>query len=335
MGQRANHVVVEDGKWALYYSHWAASTADADLFWGPAHALEFVRAQEPTGEWLDEVWCEGGALVDMEKSVLLWFGGEDVWEMPRHRLLLSLMRRVWRGWTVRWAFEGLGDLADHLGVSRDLVRSGRRSHSVPPLDDFLCDLESADSVVSLERDGQVSVHGIRDAPHELFLRSPDLVDFLASRASPPGPPAVIVKLHGDRAVRGGAHIDPARRRVDIWETDYRQDLAIDAARSWPGWQFAHHGDRFESQLERAGGALQFVLPSQGRVLEELSARLLGTKTFDPNELLATFQKEHEGRDVQVNPHFLSYAPHRLSVEARARILSEATAGVPLLPGFVP
>lgn len=39
--------------------------------------------------------------------------------------------------------------------------------------------------------------------------------------------------------------------------------------------------------------------------------------------------------MQVNPHFLSYAPGGPSVEERAAILSEAAAGLPLLPGFVP
>ena len=335
MGQRANYVLVEGGKWDLYYSHWSANRADQDLFWGPAHSIEFVRRQERTDAWLDDVWCEGGALVDTDRRLLLWFGGEDIrWEVPRHRLTFALMRRVWRGWTVRWAFEGLGDIVDHLGLSRDMVRSGR-DRSIPPLDYFLSDLESAAAVVSLERDGQVSLHGIADGPQDLFRHSPDLVDLFAARATPAARAPAPVKLQGDDGVRGGAHIDPARRRVDFWETDYCQDLAVDAARSWPGWHLEHHGDRFESQLERTGGALQFELPSQRHVLERLRASLLHTSTFDPNELLATLHKEHQGRDVQVNPHFLSYAPHTLSVDARATILSDATAGLPLLPGFTP
>jgi hypothetical protein len=54
MGQRANYVLVEEsGRWSLFYSHWAANTIDRDLFWGPDHAIAFVRAQRPTTEWLD------------------------------------------------------------------------------------------------------------------------------------------------------------------------------------------------------------------------------------------------------------------------------------------
>jgi hypothetical protein len=50
-----------------YYSHWCATSLPKDLFWGPAHALNYVRMQKRVGNetgWLDEVWTEGGAVTD-------------------------------------------------------------------------------------------------------------------------------------------------------------------------------------------------------------------------------------------------------------------------------
>ena len=55
MGHRANYVVVAGGKRELWYSHWTANSLTRDLFWGPQHALPFIRRQQPTEEWLDDL----------------------------------------------------------------------------------------------------------------------------------------------------------------------------------------------------------------------------------------------------------------------------------------
>ena len=332
MGQRANYVVVEEDGWKLYYSHWAGSTADRDLFWGPEHTLEFVRDQDPTSSWLDEVWCEGGALIDTVGKALLWFGGEDIrGDVARHRLTLALMRRIWSGWSVHWAFEGLGAIADYLGVPRDQVRSSPRDPPSQELEHLRVDGDWSSTVVSLVSAGRLSLHRIASGAHELFEFPPELPAALASRG---GRAALQISLQGGDLIGGGAHIDMSARRIDLWEVDYHQDLQLDAAR-WPGWQVEHHGDRFESQIERTGGALQVEPPSQAAALDDLGKRLLTTSHFDPRKLLARMQEEHDGQEIQVNPHFLSYAPLELDEEERAKIFARAAAGLPLLPGFAP
>ena len=66
MGHRANLIVVQYGKYELFYSHWAANTLTHDLFWSPEFATAFIRMQRKVDEsyWLDEVWAEGGAVAD-------------------------------------------------------------------------------------------------------------------------------------------------------------------------------------------------------------------------------------------------------------------------------
>lgn len=66
MGQRANLIIVEYGKYELFYSHWAANTLTRDLFWSPEFATAFVQMQRQVDEsgWLDDVWAEGGAVID-------------------------------------------------------------------------------------------------------------------------------------------------------------------------------------------------------------------------------------------------------------------------------
>src|SRR5688572_33088903 len=114
MGHRANLIVIDGGQRELYYSHWAANRLDCDLFWGPAIATAFARRQrsEADGaELLDEVWAEGGAIIDHATRTLCWYGGQRAsYDIPYRRVLLRMMRELWPGWTVRWAAQGIFDL---------------------------------------------------------------------------------------------------------------------------------------------------------------------------------------------------------------------------------
>jgi hypothetical protein len=330
MGQRANYVLVEESGWSLFYSHWAANTIDRDLFWGPDHAIAFVRAQEPTTQWLDDVWCEGGAVVDVRRRALLFFGGEDIrWDVLRHRLTIALMRRVWHGWTVRWAFEGLGDVVDYLGLSRALVRSGRPDNEYEP-HEHLFDDPCVRSVISMQgADGCLSLATCSCNASDLASYSPAIVELLTGRRD-----AITLLLHGEDAPSSGVHLDVATRRIHVWEADFCQDLGERVARRWSGWQLVHHGAEFESQLALTAGALTLTPPRQEEIVSEMVTSLLHTSRFDPAELLSRVRAAQPGAAIQVNPSFFTYHPRELPEDERARILTWALAGLPLQPEFL-
>src|SRR5262245_59489595 len=128
MGQRANLILIEGDKQTIYYNHWCANTLDKDLFWGPDFATSFFRIQREVYETggLDDVWAEGGAILDRDNNVLLLFGGGDLrYDVPIRRVWLQMLRRVWQGWEIRWAYEGIADMADYVGYPRDNVLSGK------------------------------------------------------------------------------------------------------------------------------------------------------------------------------------------------------------------
>ncbi|MCD9872531.1 hypothetical protein [Streptomyces guryensis] len=64
-------MVVDNGAWQRYYSHWAAHRVVDDLLPGPVAATRCFRANREIDEWLDDVWCEGAALVDHDRRILL------------------------------------------------------------------------------------------------------------------------------------------------------------------------------------------------------------------------------------------------------------------------
>jgi hypothetical protein len=146
MGQRANLLIVSGGSYEMYYTHHRANTLDHDLFWGPDYAVGFIRAQRPVdrSQWLDDVWAEGGAVMDLDRRVLLWFGGEDVmYEVVLRRVHLELMAHLWPGWSVRWADGGVADMADYVGHPRSAVLSERTEPAT----------ESRAAVVDVLREG--------------------------------------------------------------------------------------------------------------------------------------------------------------------------------------
>jgi hypothetical protein len=323
MGQRANYIIIDDHGFVLKYSHWGANAIDGDMFWGPAHALAFINAQRDTDEWLDDIWCEGGALVDLPKRTMLWFGGEDiVHDVMRHRLYMALLARTWPGWSVRCAFEGLCDVVDHLGLARDPVRSGRERK---PRTKWVETGRWNWGVYTLRRtDGRITAHVSPVRVDELFHFPADVL------ASFVGAPSCELPLEGDLRPAGGAHIDETERRIDLWSPEYAPDLST---RVWPGWRLEHHGGRFEDQLERAGGALVLTPASQASAIEGLVASLMYESKVDPHGMLAAMMKGRDPEKIEVNPLFFEHVPIQLSPDDKSQILKHALAGLPLQPGF--
>ena len=121
MGSRVHWIVVRDGHVTNRRLAGGAGTGlDYALGAGPeAAAAHGDDRGEPSGWWTDDV-CDGGALIDTDRRVLLFFTTR---ELPAYRAaMLDGYRRVWAGWQVRWADGGLADLARYVGVDPAVVR---------------------------------------------------------------------------------------------------------------------------------------------------------------------------------------------------------------------
>ncbi|MCY7556816.1 MULTISPECIES: hypothetical protein [Paenibacillus] len=104
--------------------HWCANTLPKDLFLGEQHAVKFIEMQKRVDEsgWLDDVWAEGGAIVDLDKKKLVFYGGEDIlYNVPLRNFYLKLMRTIWSGWEIAWAYEGILDLANYVGYPQEKI----------------------------------------------------------------------------------------------------------------------------------------------------------------------------------------------------------------------
>ncbi len=118
MGNRANFVVVKDQDWQLYYSHWAGSRMLDALIGGPELALRYAQSlrQCAKDQWVDPLWADGGAVVDLDRRRVLFFGDELMVEMPERRAMMGVLAAVWPDYAIGCAYDGTAELAGYVGA---------------------------------------------------------------------------------------------------------------------------------------------------------------------------------------------------------------------------
>lgn len=285
MGQRANFVVIEGGVWRLYYDHWCANRLDVEMFWGPELARAFIEQRAPKQQgvtpkstqfrppvrrihdhdWLlDEVWCEGAAVLDFDERVLTFFGGEDMMrDVPLRRAFLHLMRENWPNWQIHWAHEGVAVLGEYIGVARDELIKG---HDFDPDESFRVLTEFAEdnlTLITMVKEGVVLAWRIYgDA--EALEQGPDGLVVLDELDG-------VESLVWDREMpTGGVHVDFDSMTLSFWWAEATPAIEERIGAAWAGWKIDWLRDEFERQLALCG--LDIRLPE--RSLEELQAETL-------------------------------------------------------------
>ena len=245
MGNRANFVIVKDRDWQLYYSHWAGCRILDALIGGPELALRYAQSlrQLAKDQWVDPVWADGGAVVDVDRRQLLFFGDELMVEMPERRALMSVLAVAWPDYAICWAYDGTAELAGYVGAE------------LPP---YLWDNRPG---LRLARDRNALCHlvSVVDAPGQVRMwplwwhlskawHGPALIDKL------PGPG--VRRLTLGKIPEGGLHIDVPRKMVGAWQTVDTMGIFQALPDLWSGWQSECWEDRFEEQALRCKGALR-------------------------------------------------------------------------------
>ena len=334
MGQRANLIILEKGIYTLYYDHWAANSLDSYLFWGPDRAVSYFRSHEKSGEdyWLDTVWCEGGAVIDLDKKVLLFFGGEDIYyDVLLRRMYLKLMVYMWPGYEIRWAYNGILDLADYVHYQGADLNDQDTAYTkdmawVNRLDDH--DAKDLEGILSIKKDGKVTLHPFYgyDACEHLLLagegvlheaeKRVGLAQFVFPNASPE---------EGTQFV-AGIHIDSPSKTLFFWRGAPQSTIIDKLTGLWPGWAIIDLKDDFEEQEALTDGLLTFTLASEKQLLAQLRRIVCAPYSKGDafvDELTATISQAADV--VEVNPLIHATNLFDLSSQSRQLLFSEAVA----------
>jgi hypothetical protein len=301
MGSRANFVLIDDDGLRLHYSHWAATQIWSMLVAGPDAASRYIAAQnlcDPETGWLDDVWCEGGAVVDHTTRRLVFFGDELRWELTAKRAFMALLPLTWPGWTVRWAYDGVGDLAAASDVDRSVVRRPFEDEWLLPDTALPADHDDAVHLLTVVSGG-VTAYPLPDEIHTGW-HGPRLLNRL--------PAGGLARVELPELPASGLHIDAGARAVGVWLTDHCAGLVPALHEQWPGWHVEFWEDRYEEQLDRCRGAVTATVPvpDPATALDELVSNLGDRIGHDPMPanlaLLAERLKERPTDRVEVNPY---------------------------------
>jgi hypothetical protein len=308
MGARANLVLVDDAGWRLYYSHWAADTLCTPLLAGPDAATRYIAAQkrceDRERDWLDDVWAEGGAVVDHTRRHLVFYGDQLMWELDAKRAVVRLLALTWPGWTVRWAYDGIGDIAAHVGMDRAKVR---RDHDDESSLDWPFDVEHPEEECHLltvrDVDGELTVYQFHWDSLTAW-HGPGLLDQLPDWGTS--------RIDLTEFPESGFHVDVGTRTAGLWLRGESNGLVPALPELWPPvWRVEFWEDRFEEQRERCGGAVTFpeldLTAAVDRVVEHAAGRL-GRDPVPEMLNLVRAREPAEGLTVELNPLFTAHSP---------------------------
>ncbi|MER7443853.1 hypothetical protein [Micromonospora avicenniae] len=252
MGSRVNYVLVQNGRSVRYaqgggagygLDHHFAAGLDITLRW--LAQLDDYRDDF----WFDDLSCEGGLLIDVEAQHLLLF--TELGQFPLERRyayragLLDAYRRTWSGWSVSWAYDGIGDLLAYLGESRDQVRSERTWwDGLYPDGGERPDgpVEYLVSVADADTGCQLYALPFESCPP--WRLGPRLLDRLGSRD--------LVSVCSTHPT-AGLHLDVVRSRAGLWSIRPLAGLVEDWSELWPGWELELWSDDLGRQLVAHGG----------------------------------------------------------------------------------
>lgn len=306
MGQRANLIIIDDGEYTLHYDHWCANRLDEILFWGVGYALDFFSSQEETGEdgWLDDIWAEGGAVLDMDKKHLLWWGGEDIlYELPLRRAYLKLQQKIWNGWTIEWAHRGIVDLAEYVGYSKENVLSDRDKLSDAVKVYLAEQFPRAETLGSLKTtEGSVLLFPLLAWTENYLFNGVDLVSKCQSVKGLEKVVWVDWRESGGFP-QGGFHLDETNKTLEFWSVRVCPNIVEELKKIWDDWDIVWHRDNYEFQIEKLGDRIVLPESDEADLIRRLRQSLLREdgksgleSALDVNETL-----RNAGESVQINP----------------------------------
>lgn len=239
MGNRANLVLVDQDGWQLRYSHWGGCRLLDALAAGPEMAKRYVLAQETVDWWTDELWADGGLVLDLNNRRLLFFGEELMCSMNERRAIFEVLAIVWQGFSISWAFDGRGEIAAYVGASP-------RARDEPWTPDLVLAEDTArlhHLVTVVDADRQFRAWPLRWGGSAAWC-GPRLLDALPGAGQP--------ALRLGMIPESGVHVDVPNKNMGIWLTTPQPGLLRSLSKLWPGWTIAMWGDRYEEHLGRCG-----------------------------------------------------------------------------------
>ena len=328
MGHRANLIIIENGEKKVFYDHWIAINLDRTLFWDFTFALEYFKAQENADEsmWLDELFAEAGAVIDVDKKYLLWFAGGDVGRFVSYRQkFLELQQKIWEGWKIEWASRGVVDMAEYVGYPKENVlndfqwKGENKRFKMPKakrdVDGIGCWIDAA---------GDVKLYPYNWHHGKDYLElGTEIFDVLQNVKSFPELDLAKWKCKFPKC---GFVIDEKKQIVEFWEAMPCADTVNRLKAAWDEWEIIWHEDNYQFQLDRLNGKLIFPTTSEQIIVQQIEERMMTPGIDDPLNIVIGLMNalNNDGFDVKAGSGTFKSKLIEFPLEERIAIWKEIT-----------
>ncbi len=318
MGHRANFVIIENNQVDTYYSHWGAISIPRDIFFGSEYTINYIKSQKLEEGLLNDIWCEGAVLVDIDQKQLIFWGGDGFHYPVLRKYLISLLQINWEGWGIRWALEGIVDIAKYLQLDVSLVQTDLDYFQWTKYRGYLEENSHshAETVLTVQySDIQILDYGFDNYLTELFSLSTDLIPELENCKT--------ISLPQENKVDSGAYINIPDKEIWVWwsrPTDFR---VVEKIREyWQGWTVKRHEDGFAFQVELSRRNPDSVRMSKNEAITKILDYVSGEYRFDPSLIFGQIASslQEENTNVWVNPDAYCNEKPLIHPEEKKRIL---------------
>lgn len=242
MGNRANIVLVDHEGWQLRYSHWAGCRLLDALLAGPELATRYILAQQTSEFWTDELWSDGGLVLDLVERRLLFFGEELMSTMNERRAMFQVLQLLWPDYTISWAYGATAEIAAYVGAPVPL-------HDSPSEPELKLSGDTAHLhhlVTVVDRIGRVRAWPLWWGSSAAW-HGPEVLQMLPGAGEP--------SLRLEILPESGVYINVPNKTLGVWMTNPVPGLLRMLPRLWPGWRTEFWEDRFDEQLRRCGSQI--------------------------------------------------------------------------------
>jgi hypothetical protein len=256
---------------------------------------------------------------------MLFFVADIRYHPGLRRYFLPLLRHNWPGWEVRWADQGIVDVALYLGIDpaevRDEEVEGHRLEKA----ELGAAPEFIESLITIGRRGDAADYGFEEGLTNILAWGPELIDLLPGRAQVP--------LREDEDLEGGALLDPARREMWVWWSGGEDDRRVGRiADLWPGWTVRRHNEGLRKHVELSGRDATRLDIDEAEAIQRIVALLSEDNSFDPREALRGIVGDGSEAGVQVGRGFFRDDRPEFDAGAKEEILRRTIAAFRMRAG---
>ncbi|GED67980.1 hypothetical protein BRE01_16820 [Brevibacillus reuszeri] len=232
------------------------------------------------------------------------------------------MRKIWHGWEIDWAYEGIVDVAAYVGYPKERVLKSRED-----------DVNDTSLTPPEERDWVDTVASVAYSQDEILI-FPLCGGVEAFLSDGPGMINKINKSYGYKNLSlgewsysfpvGGFHLDLKMRRLEFWHAYDLPNISEQLSEKWSDWEVFDHYSHYEIQCKQTDGRLQFQSVYQHQLLAKLRGILLKESSNPLDALAFLVKKEADaGRTVEINPNALRYDRFELPRIVKEELLDYA------------